>query len=143
MECGGLRCITAKFRQNWLIAEISRFYDFQYARSPPSSIFKVQILWPVVSGRPICIIVLNFIYIGRTVLEILQFFRFSRRHPSAVVYLFVAYLNHPRRLLCGLYLFIVVQKFDCDRCCTFDNIAVLTFGAFVLKKPPIGDCVEF
>jgi len=46
--------------------------------------------------------------------------------------LFGAYLDHPLRVLCGLYL---CAKFVYDRCSSFNNMYVSIFGALGWKMP--------
>jgi len=84
------------------------------------------------SRGPTCITVPSFGKISQTVFEIWQFFDFSRWRPSAILNLFGAYLDHPRRTVGGLYHY---AKFACDRCSNFDNMKVWIFGAFGLKMP--------
>jgi len=75
--------------------------DFSRWRPPPSWIFKkfqrcIRCEWPMAS-------VPNFIKLGRTVAEIWLFNVFSKWRPSAVLDLLVAYWDHPRWPLGGLY----------------------------------------
>jgi len=56
-----------------------RFFNFSKWRTPPTWIFKfVKFHWQTVPGRQRLIIVLNVVKIGRLVVEILQFFEFSK-----------------------------------------------------------------
>jgi len=70
--------------------------------------------------------------LGQSTAEILQFFYFSRWRLSAILDLFGTYLNHPHSLLLGLY---HSAKFAWNRSSSFDNMKVLIFGAFGLKRP--------
>ena len=54
------------------------------------------------------------------------------RDRSAILDLFGAYLDHPRRVLDGLY---HSAKFVYDRCSSLENINVSIFGAFGWKTP--------
>jgi len=73
----------------------------------------------------------NFIKIGQTVAEIWRFNGFLKMAASAIVDMLGVYWDHPRRLLGGLYRF---AKFGLNRCSTFDNMKVLIFCAFGLKR---------
>lgn len=79
-----------------------------------------------------CTVMQNFVKIRQSVVEILQFFIFSRWRPSAILDLCGAKLDHPRSVLGGLYQF---AKFGCRRCSTFENMTVWIFHAFGLKTP--------
>ena len=57
---------------------------------------------------------------------------FSRWRPFAIVDLFGAHLDHPRRVHGGIY---HCAKFAYDRRSSFDNMNVSIFGAFGWKKP--------
>ena len=75
----------------------------------------------------------NFIEIGPAIaVEISRFFDFSRWRPSAILDLFVAYLDHPRRVFGGLYL---CAKFGCNGFSSFDNMKVSIFYVFGMKTP--------
>jgi len=66
-----------QFCQNRLIGrkDIKVFFDFSRWRPPPYWIVEfTKFYWLSVSGGPICIIVPNFIKIGRSIAEILRFF---------------------------------------------------------------------
>ena len=79
------------------IAAILRFCKFSKWRPPPSWIFEILNFYLLtVSGGPRRITVPNFVKIGRSVAEILRFFDFSRWRPSAILDLFVAYLDNPQ-----------------------------------------------
>jgi len=72
----------------------------------------------------------NFAKIGQSVAKIVLFFDFSRRRPSAILDLIGAYLDHPRRVLSGLY---HCAKFSYDQCSSFNNMKVSIFGTFGWK----------
>ena len=57
-------------------------------------------------------------------------FRFSRWRPSAILDLFYACWDHPRRVLGGLCDF---AKFGCNRRCNFDSMQILLFCELSLK----------
>jgi len=61
------------------------------------------------SGGPRHLTMLNFVQIGPSIVEILQFF--SRWRPSAILELFGAYLDHSQKVLSGL---CHCAKFDYD-----------------------------
>jgi len=74
----------------------------------------------------------NFVEICPSIVEILLFFDFSRWRPSAILDLFGAYMDHPRRVLNSPYHCV---KIGYDRCSSFDNIDASIFGAFGWKTP--------
>jgi len=51
-------------------------------------------------------------------MEISQFLDFSRWWPSAILFLFGAYLDYAR-IVCDLYRF---AEFGCERCSGFNNL---------------------
>jgi len=59
-------------------------------------------------------------------------FNFSRWRPSAILDLFYAYLDYPRRAFVGL---CHCAKFGWNRCSSFDDMSVLMFCEFGLKMP--------
>ena len=79
-------------------------------------------------GGPICVTVPNFAEIGQTV----PIFNFSRWRPSAILDLFYACWDHPRRVLGGL---CDCAKFGCNRCSNFDSMQILIFCTLSLKMP--------
>ena len=79
-----------------------------------------------------CVTMPNFVSIGQTVAQISPFFDFSRWRPSAILHLFYACLDHPRRVFGGLCHCV---KFGYNRCGSFDNMLVLIFCALGLKIP--------
>jgi len=52
--------------------------------------------------------------------------------PSAILDLFYAFWDHPRRVFGGLY---DCAKFGCNRCSNFDSMQILIFCALSLKMP--------
>jgi len=72
-------------------------------------------------GGPRCIIMPNFVIIGQSIVEneISRFFSFSRWWPSAILDLFGAYSDNPRRVLGSL---CHCAKFGCNRCSSFENM---------------------
>ena len=75
----------------------------------------------------------NFVKVGQLVAKVLRFFNFSRWRPSAILDLFGAYLDHPQRVLGGLY---HSAKFGYDRCSSsFYNMNISIFGTFGWKIP--------
>jgi len=82
----------------------------------------------------------NLVKICQSIVEILQFFDFSRWRPSAVLDLFVAYSDHQQGVLRGL---CHSAKFGYDRCSSFYSI----FGVFGCKMtihaPKIGVSEQF
>jgi len=61
-------------------------FDFPRWRPPPSWIVEfTKFYWLSVSGGRICIILPNFVKIGRFVAEILRFFEFSRWRTAAIL----------------------------------------------------------
>jgi len=78
------------------------------------------------------IIMPNFVEFGQSVAEILRFFVFFNMAPFAILDLFGAYLDSPRRVLDNLY---HCTKFGYNRCSGFDNMNVSIFGAFGWKTP--------
>jgi len=114
-------------------SEIWRFFDFPRWRPPPSWIFKISNFQRLAaSGGSKCVALPNFVEIGRTVAEIWRFFIFPRWQPSAILDLLCGCLDHPRRVLGGLY---HCAKFGLNRCSSFDNMQVLVFCDFGLKTP--------
>ena len=79
-----------------------------------------------------CAIVPNFVKIGQTVPEIWPIFDFSRWRPSAILDLFYACWDHPRRVPCGL---CDCAKFGCNRLSNFDSMQILIFCTLSLKMP--------
>jgi len=59
-------------------------------------------------------------------------FSFLKWWSFAILDLFGAYLDHPRRVFGGFYR---CAKFGCNRCSSFDNMKVSIFCAFSLKTP--------
>jgi len=91
-----------------------RFSIFQDSGRLPSWIFKSwQFQLPVRFGGPMCVILPNFAKIGQTVPEIWLIFDFSIYRPSAILDLFYACWNHPRRV------------FGCNRCSNFESMQIL------------------
>jgi len=78
------------------------------------------------------VIMQKFVVIGQTVAEIRRFFDFSNRWPSAMLNLLCARLGHPRQIFGGIYHFV---EFGWTRCSSFDNMQVLIFNVFGLKRP--------
>jgi len=72
----------------------------------------------------------NFVKIGLSVAKILRLFDFSRWRSSAILDLFEAYLDYPQWVLGGLY---HSTKFGYDRCNSFYNMNISTFGTFGWK----------
>jgi len=100
---------------------------------PPSWIFKSWTFQlPVPFGGPMCFIMPNFTKIGRTVPEIWPIFDFSIWRPYAILDLFYACLDHPRRVFGGL---CYCAKFGCNRCSNFDSMQFLIFCTLSMKMP--------
>jgi len=80
------------------------------------------------------------VLIGRTFAEIWPIFDFSRWRPSAILDLFYVYLDHPRKAFVGL---CHSAKFSWNRSSGFDNMPVLMFCEFDLKRlfTPFLGCV--
>jgi len=75
----------------------------------------------------------NFIKIGQTVAQTWRFNGFFfKMAASAILDMSGVYWDHPRKLLGGSYRF---AKFGLNRCSTFDNMKVVIFCVFGLKKP--------
>jgi len=81
----------------------------------------------------------NFAKIGRTVPEIWPIFDCLRWRPSAILDLFYACWDHPRRVFGGP---CDCVKFSCNRCSNFDSMQILIFCTLSLKMhihaPKIG-----
>jgi len=114
--------LTPKPPQFWIFRRFSPSWIFKFVKFP----------WQTVSWRPRLIIVLNVVKIRHLVVETLQFFEFSKWRPSAILDLFEAYLDHPQRVIGGLY---HSAKFGYDWCSSFYNMNILTFGTFGRKMP--------
>ena len=69
--------------------------------------------------------------VGRTVPEMADF-RFSRWRPSAILDLFYACWDHPRRVFGGL---CHCAKFGCNRRCNFNSMHILIFCTLSFKMP--------
>ena len=109
------------------------FSIFQDGGRAPSWIFKCwKFQLQVPFAGPICVIVPNFAEIGRTVPEIWPIFDFFIWRPSAILDLFYACWDHPRRVFGGL---CHCAKFGCNRCSNFDSIQILIFCTLSLKMP--------
>ena len=80
---------------------------------------------------PSCITVPNFVKIGQSIAEILQFFKMAALCHLGFVW-DLLYLDHTHRLLGGLYPY---AKFDCNKCSSFNNMKVSILGMFGLKMP--------
>ena len=135
MWFGGPICVTvpnfAKIGQT--VPEIWPNCDFQHGGRPPSWIFNSgKLRLPVRFWAPIFVILPNFAKIGRTVPEIWPIFDFSRWRQSAILDLFYACWDHPRRVLGGL---CDCAKFGCNRCSNFDSVQILIFCTLSLKMP--------
>jgi len=138
-KSGGLRYVTVpnfvEIRPS--IAEILRFLQFPKMAATAISIFQIcSILLTERVKRAEthqCAIFHQNLPANLLVnVEILPFFEFSRWRPSATLDLFGAYLDHQHKVLEGLY---HSAKFSYDRCSSFDNMNVSTFGTFVWKTP--------
>jgi len=68
------------------------------------------------SRGPDCVTVPNLVKISQAVAEIWRFFNFSRWRPSTILEFYCTCLDHPRRVLGGLYR---CAKFGRNRCCSF------------------------
>ena len=79
-----------------------------------------------------CVILLNFTKIGQAVPAIWPIFDFSRCRPFAILDLFYACWDHPRRVFGGLY---DCAKFGCNRRSDFDSVQILIFCTLSLKMP--------
>ena len=81
---------------------------------------------------PICITMPNFVKIDQTFADIWRFNGFLKMADVRHLGFVGRVLDHPRRLLDGLYR---CAKFGWNRFSTFDNMKVLIFCAFGLKTP--------
>jgi len=81
-------------------------------------------------GGPICVSMQNFVEIGRTVAEILQFILYSKWRPSAILDLWGKFWDDPQRKFDGLY---HSAKFGCNRISRFENTKVSIFCTFGQK----------
>jgi len=121
---GGLSYVT---KPNFIeigpsLVEILRFFDLSKRPPLPSWFFEfVNFYWLKGSRGTRRTIVLNFVKISQSVAKILLFFDFSRWRPSAILALFWAHLDHPLRVLSGLYR---CAKFGYGRWRSFDNMNV-------------------
>jgi len=79
-----------------------------------------------------CVITPNFMQIDHTVSDIWPYFDFSEWRLSAILDLFCASLDHPRRAFGGLYSY---AKFGWNRCSCFDNMQILLFSTLGLTMP--------
>jgi len=79
-----------------------------------------------------CVNMPNFVKIGQTFPEIWPFFDFSRWRPPAILDLFCACWDHPRRVFGGLY---NCAKFGCNRRSNFDSMQSLIFCTLSFKMP--------
>ena len=79
-----------------------------------------------------CVTTPNFVKITQTVGEMSWFKFFFKLAAVRHLGLLGAYLDHPWRVLGGLYLCV---KFGWNRCSSFDNMRVLIFCALGLKMP--------
>jgi len=79
-----------------------------------------------------CVTTPNFAKIGQTVPEIWPIFDFSIWRPSAILDLFYACWDHPRRVFGGLS---DCAQFGCNRCSNFDSMQILIFCTLSLKMP--------
>jgi len=110
-----------------MLQKYCAFLIFQNGDCPPSCICKFNL----VSERPICISITNFIKIGQSVFEISWFFPFSRWWPFALLHLIGAYLDHPWRVLDGLYHCLVTV----DAVVVLNNKKFEYLAHFGLKMP--------
>ena len=111
---------------------LQRYRNFFRWRPSPYWIFKVHFFLPL-RFRKANVLQYTRLWQNRSNgFWDIAIFRFSRWRLSAILNLFGAYLDHPRRVLGGLYLCV---KFGCDRCSSFDNMNVSVFRAFGLKTP--------
>jgi len=69
---------------------------------------------------------------NRSRLLLWPIFDLSRWRPSAILDLFYACWDHPRRVLGGL---CDCAKFSCNRCSNFDSMQILIFCTISLKMP--------
>jgi len=74
--------------------------------------------------------------IRRTIAVLWRFNSFSKWQPSAILDSLCARLDHPRQVFGGIY---HCAKFGWNRCISFDNMQVLIFNEFGLKKPISSD----
>ena len=114
--------------------------DFPFFKMAPSAIFKSwKFQLPVRFGGAICVVLPNFMVIGRTVPEMADF-RFSRWRPSAILDLFYACFT----TFGGLY---DCAKFGCNRRSNFDCMQILIFCTSSLKMlihaPKVGVFLGF
>jgi len=115
------------------IMEILQFFDFSKCPPLPSRFFEfVTFYWLKRSRLLRCNIKPNFVKIGANPLQRYCYFSIFKMVAAAILDLFGAYLDHPQRVLSGLY---QCAKFGYDRCSSFDNMNVLIFGTFCWKKP--------
>ena len=108
---------------------------FRFSRWRPSAISdfqKLEILTAHTLRGPKCVIMPNFVQMGRTVVEIrpFLFFQDGGRPPSWICYTPVwTTLEVYFGGLCHC------AKFGLNRCSSFDNMQVLIFWALSLKMP--------
>ena len=113
----------------------NRYGDINYFRLWSSAILvfcTVEFFRPMTSRGPLRVIMPNFIKIGQTVTEISRFMDFS--NMAAVRHLGFAgrVFRPPATVLGGLYR---CTKYGCNRCSSFDNMAILILHPFGLKTP--------
>jgi len=99
----------------------SDFFEFQDGSHCHLGFLNFKNLIGCLIPGPRYITMSNFIKIGQPIAEILQFFDYSRWRPSAILDLFGANLDHPQRVIGGLYHY---AKFDCNQCSSFKNMKV-------------------
>jgi len=108
------------------VPEIWPIFDFEDGGRPPSWIFqKLKFQLPVRFGGAICVITPNFAKIGQTVPEPPIFDFQDGEGPSAILDLFYAFWDHPRRVFGGL---CDCAKFGCNRRSNFDSMQIEYFA---------------
>jgi len=107
------------------------FSTFQMAVTRHLGFLKIWIVWQFMcSIGPVCVTMQNFVKIGQTVLEILQFFWFSRWRSSAILDLWGNFWDNPQWVLGGLYYW---AKFVWNHFRHFDNKKFEHFACLAWK----------
>jgi len=123
---------TKYFEIGHFFAEILRFFEFSRWPPSPSWIFEIaKFYWLLGSRGRRHISMPNFVKISQSVAKILRFFNFSRWRPCAILDLFGAHLDNSQWVLGGLY---HSAKFRYDRCSSFYNMNISTFGILAGKS---------
>jgi len=108
-----------------------RFFEFSKWPPPLSWIFEIaKFYWLLGCRGSRRISVPNFVKISQLFAKILRFYDFSRWRPSAILDLFMAYMDHPQSVLGRFY---PSAKFRDDQCSSFYNMNISIFGAFGWK----------